>query len=183
MLLSILMSLAIGILAIIAGSSKNLLNNYIANYPNIQYGCNAKISGILEVWKNMDTYLINVDRALCSVDCPCKITNKKPFELNNNSTTAYSTWTISDQVFAATAFQNCSAAVQANVLTATAAQNPSFPINQFNYFEFADYMSRIEREFNCVGWCNVVYTSNVATVPITFSKYLFSDINRYFNFI
>jgi hypothetical protein len=126
----------------------------------------------------MDTYLINVDRALCSVDCPCKITNRSPFTLNPNTTTAFSTWTLSDQAFAATAFQNCSGAVQANVLSATSQQNPLFPAEEFDANEFANYMGRIEKEFNCVGWCNVVYLSPSVAVPITFSKYLFSDINR-----
>jgi hypothetical protein len=126
----------------------------------------------------MDTYLINVDRALCSVDCPCRITNRPAFELNPNATSAFATWTLSDQVFAATAFQNCSAAVQSNVLTATVQQNPYFPADKFNPFEFANYMSRIEREFNCAGWCNIIYLTPSASVPITFSKYLFSDINR-----
>jgi hypothetical protein len=126
----------------------------------------------------MDSYLINVDRALCSVDCPCKIKNKADFEFNPNATAAYSTWSLSTQVFAATAFQNCSNVVLSNVLTATTTQNPSFPIDSFNSLEFADYMSRIEMEFNCVGWCSVKYISSGSSTPTTFSKYLFSDINR-----
>lgn len=144
----------------------------------MQYGCNAKISGILDVWRHMDTYLINVDRALCSVECPCRITNRAIYEINPNTTAAFSSWTLSDQAFAATAFQNCSAGVQANVLAATTAQNRLFPVDDFRAQEFANYMSRVEREFNCVGWCNVVYLTSAAATPITFSKYLFSDLNR-----
>jgi hypothetical protein len=126
----------------------------------------------------MDTYLINADRALCSPDCPCRLTNRAPFEGNPNTTAAFSSWTFTDQVFGATAFQNCSSAVQANVLGATAAQNPLFPVDTFNSAEFANYMNRIETQFSCTGWCNVVYLSSASTTPIIFSKYLFSNINR-----
>jgi len=175
--------LAIGIYALVAGSSNIyfLINqSYLASFPNIQLGCNAKLNGILGVWTQMDTYLINVDRALCSVDCPCRLTTsaRAAFELNPNATTAYSTWTLSDKQYAATAFPNCSAAVQANVLSET-SNNQLFPIDDFNPWEFANYMGRIEREFNCVGWCNVRYQTTGSSKTITFSKYLFSDINRY----
>ncbi len=143
-------------------------------------GCNARITGILEVFQHMDTYMINVDRSLCSPDCPCNIQDKSAFQKNPNTTSSYSTWTLTNQVYGATAFQNCSSAVQANTLAATISQNPQFPINSFRPNNFHDYMARVEREFNCVGWCNVVYLTSTSTTPITFSKYLFSDINRYF---
>jgi hypothetical protein len=133
---------------------------------------------MLDTFRHMDTYLINVDRSLCSPDCPCKIENKGIFQQNPNTTAAFSTWTMTSQVFGATSFQNCSSAVQANTLSASIAQNPLFPSDTFQPQNFHDYMSRIEREFNCVGWCNVVYLTPASTSPITLSKYLFTDINR-----
>ena len=126
----------------------------------------------------MDSYIINVDRSLCSPDCACRLTNRGIFQQNPNTTSAFSTWTLTDQVFGATAFQNCSSAVQANTLAASISQNPLFPADTFQPSSFHDYMSRIEREFKCVGWCNVIYLTPASTTPITLSKYLFSDINR-----
>jgi hypothetical protein len=88
------------------------------------------------------------------------------------------TWTI-DRTDGATSFQNCAGAVQRNVYSRSTSTNTAFdPDLTFDPIEFASYMGRIERQFNCAGWCNVAYIHPVTNRATMISKYLFSDINR-----
>ncbi len=147
----------------------------------MQLGCDARITGILSVWRGMDDYLVSVDRALCSQECPCRLDNPDEFRNNPNTVNAYNTWSILAENYAATAFQNCSSSVQANTLSRvlnTANTSGRYFPDSFDPSAFALYMQKIEREFMCTGWCKIIYYVPPTNTQITFSKYLFSDINR-----
>lgn len=57
----------------------------------------------------------------------------------------------------------------------------SNPDNNQNYIKqdhFADYWKSIEERFECVGWCNLKYTSVFDLKEHVMGKYVFSNVNR-----
>jgi hypothetical protein len=83
-----------------------------------------------------------------------------------------------NQTYGAVAFQNCTTAVKTNALQ-NAKLDPDFdPTNDFNAQRFADYMGRIETQFNCAGWCQTKYINGINGQTMMMSKYLFTNINR-----
>lgn len=169
MTLSFLFSLAIAIMALV-GASHGFINTY--------FGCNAKFDGVLEVWQGIDAYLQRVDQALCSIDCPCLISNTNAYTENPNALNFYNTWNKSPN-FGSIAFQNCSAQVQYNTYAQAVLDDVLFdPLKNFDAPKFAEYMRNVENDFYCTGWCNVTYYDTTFNRNAIMYKYLFSDINR-----
>lgn len=168
--LSFLFTLAIGIFAIIAGST---------DYLNVQLGCQAYIDGIMNVWTGIDNYIQRVDQALCSDECPCAVRNTAPFTSNATISPMFNTWNITDVSYGATSFQNCSGSVKLNVYNDVVRTDPAFdPQREFNDNKFFEYMSRVEEKFHCSGWCQTRYMNTNLNKEVMISKYLFSNINR-----
>ena len=164
---SLCFNFAIGCLVIAAGS---------IGYIPLTMGCNAKISGMLEIWDNMDTYLHNVDQALCSKNCPCAFNGSFTDDMEYAS--IYKTWVKSNASFGPISFANCTGEVKTNVYEKTKKENEDFDIeNTFDVNKFSDYMGMIEEKFNCVGWCSTSYQIN-KTNSTKMIKYLFSNINN-----
>jgi hypothetical protein len=157
-------------------SRNKCLNFNIAGYADFYLGCNAKIYGILEVWKGMDSYILEVDKLLCSSLCPC---NLKNIDLYNNpqSNSNISKWAISNEAYNAINFQGCDNEIKAMALKEAASNTQVFGnITDFNQNNFFKFFARIEEEFECSGWCQRSYQINGQEEII--SKYLFTDINR-----
>jgi len=167
--LSILFTLAIAIFSIIAGST---------GFLNVNFGCNARINGLLNTWNNMDTYLQNVDRTLCSSQCPCSIANQTFYSTNNTVAPFFNNYVRNVDNNGIVNYQGCPSNVQSNVLNLTRAQNPNFDPDQNNFNEgnFINYMARVENEFQCTGWCTNAYVNNGQNVIMY--KYLFTNLNR-----
>lgn len=188
---SMCFNFAIGCLVIAAGS---------IGYIPLTYGCDAKISGMLEIWQNMDTYLHNVDQALCSKECPCAFDGAYGLSDDHKYANVYKSWVISNDSFGPISFANCTGEVKTKVYEKTKKENPNFdPDNSFLVNQFSDYMGMIENKFKCVGWCSTSYkiqtstqsnnneaNANTTNVTNTNSKgeetqmikYLFSNINN-----
>lgn len=161
--------LAIAIMCLIAGSH---------GFVNTYFGCNGKFDGVMEVYQGIDAYLQRVDQAFCSPSCPCDINNPIPFSKNNTVAPFLNNWNKTDK-FGATSFQNCSMKVQENTQILAEKDDKLFnPKKDFKSKLFARYMSSLEYEFNCAGWCNVTYVNPSIKKSTTMYKYLFSDINR-----
>jgi hypothetical protein len=151
----------------------------LAGYANMYLGCNARINGFLEIWRGMDAYLINVDQALCSLDCPCYLTNRAAYANNGQIAPYYNQWVLTSQNYDAVAFQNCTSSVKNNAYENAKVNDPDFdPNGDFNQANFADYMARIENQFECTGWCNINYINKINGQDMRISKYLFTNINR-----
>lgn len=168
-MISILFTFAIAILTLIAGSH---------GFVNTYFGCNGKFSGILEVWQGVDIYLQKVDQSLCSQQCPCNIANPNVFSSNITVSPFYNLWTKTNN-YGSSAFQNCTSLVQLNAYTQSKNEDNLFdPEGNFNTALFANYMGRVETQFQCTGWCNVTYVDTNLGSTTTMYKYLFTDINR-----
>ena len=151
----------------------------LAGYLNIYYGCDARIEGFMEIWRGIDAYLVNVDQQLCSPECPCYLTNTLPFTDNPNVVPYFNQWTLTPESYGAIAFQNCTSTVRNSAYTGAITLDPNFdPNSEFNSMRFSDYMSRIENEFNCSGWCRINYINRITGQNMVISKYLFTNINR-----
>ena len=140
-------------------------------------GCSSNYTGILEAWNNIDNYLIAVDSKLCSLDCPCSITNVTGYLENSTALGNYVLW---NKLGTNTAFQNCSAVVQAEA--ASAYTGSSVNATSLNTANFATYWALLENKFNCSGWCQTEYSSTLG-VKMQMYKYMFTDVNRYFIFL
>jgi hypothetical protein len=127
----------------------------------------------------MDAYLINVDQMLCSPECPCFITNRAAFTNNPQAAPFYNQWTLTNDAYGATAFQNCTTTVRNSAYSNAVVMDSEFdPNGDFDPIRFAEYMARIENKFECSGWCKVNYINRVTGQEMFMSKYLFTDINR-----
>jgi len=167
--ISILFTLAVAILCIVAGET---------GFLNVNFGCNAKITGILDSWNNMDTYLQNVDKSLCSSACPCSISNTGNYTQNSTVAPFFANYVSFPNGNGVANFQGCPGAVQNNALTQTNLQNPNFDPTGTNFdpVSFQTYMARVETQFSCTGWCTNAYVNNGKTVVMF--KYLFTDVNN-----
>jgi hypothetical protein len=162
--------MSIAILAFVAG-------HY--GWVNTYMGCNGNFKGIMEVWKGIDTYLQKVDQNFCSPRCPCFITNTQSFTKNDTIVEYYNQWTKSNIPPVSIAFQNCTNSAQENTYYQTLADDSTFdPTGVFDQKQFSSYMSAVEMEFECSGWCNVTYVNRNTDKMMVMHKYLFSDINR-----
>ncbi len=133
----------------------------------------------MEIWRGIDAYLVNVDQQLCSPECPCYLTNTLPFTDNPSVVSYFNQWTLTPEIYGAVAFQNCTSTVRNSAYSGAITLDPNFdPNSEFNSLRFADYMSRIENEFNCSGWCRINYINRITGQNMVISKYLFTNINR-----
>jgi len=147
-------------------------------FVNTYFGCNGKFNGVLEMWQGVDLYMQKVDQGLCSSACPCLISNPNQWGTNTTVAPYYSRYNASNN-FGSIAFQNCSTALQYNTYASAVQQEPLFdPKKNFDTERFARYMSNVEREFQCTGWCNVTYYDASLRQNMVMYKYLFSDVNR-----
>lgn len=147
-------------------------------FVNTYFGCNGKFSGMLEMWQGVDSYLQRVDQSLCSKNCPCTFTNTVPFSTNTTVAPYYNKWTKTD-TFGNSAFQNCTVQTQRGVYDQAVKDDSLFdPLKNFDTFNFASYMARVENKFQCAGWCNVTYYDTNTNSSAIMYKYLFTDVNR-----
>ena len=127
----------------------------------------------------MDAYLINVDQQLCSPECPCFINNRSAFTNSPQAAPYFNQWTLTDQSYGAVAFQNCTTTVRTSAYSNAIVMDPEFdPKGSFDQVKFAEYMARIENNFECSGWCRTNYINRVTGQEMFISKYLFTNINR-----
>jgi hypothetical protein len=176
-----LFTLSISIFAIVAGSSiLNSLFTLLAGFIDIYYGCTAKINGLMDVWNGIDSYLLNADRAFCSTECPCFISNTIPFEYNSTVSSDFLSWTRTQTIEdGAINFQACPANVKRNAYIQAKQLYPLFdPDQQFNDEKFFDYMGRFENHFKCTGFCTNKYKIQESGQEFTMYKYLFTNINN-----
>ena len=146
-------------------------------FVNTYFGCNGKFNGVLEMWQGVDAYFQRVDQALCSPYCPCAISNTNAYTSNSTVIDFYNSWTKFPT--GTVNFQNCSSQVQVNTYRQAVLDDGLFdPKKNFESDKFARYMSNVENDFLCTGWCNVTYFDSSVNKNIMMYKYLFSDVNR-----
>jgi hypothetical protein len=148
-------------------------------WVNIREQCSGKYKGVLGAFSQIDTYLQEIDQAMCSDSCPCYITNTDPFETNSTIKPFYNLWKKRINPPGVVLFQNCSLDLQDYALKEALRRDVNFAEKKnFDKIKFYQYMSNVENSFKCSGWCDVEYFNPNYNLTVIFAKYLFSDINR-----
>lgn len=162
----------IGILSILT-----VQYNWVSSYLS----CNTKWKDLLLAYQGMDTYVHHIDQNFCSKECPCYMNDKSRLNYASNSTlvTYYNQWNKTTNISDAHSFQNCSKSVKSLTYSQTTAENTNFSNNKnFNDVSFFSYMANLEKNYKCMGFCNVTYYNTNTNSNVLISKYLFTDINN-----
>ena len=117
-------------------------------------GCNGQYTGVMGLFNGIDSYLQIADKNLCSASCPCYLTIAADYQKNNTLSSSLANWDYSPTASSqSVSFANCTS-LHSQTYKLAKAINPIFdPQGTFQSEKFFDYMGRIEREFNCAGWC------------------------------
>ncbi len=170
MLISLLWNFAVAVYVLVAGGP---------GWRSIYEGCQMKYNGVLGQFHNIDTYLQEVDKNMCSPQCPCFISNSSGFSGNSTVTPFYNLWTKTTNPKGAVAFQNCTNELQSFTYKEAMRRDKNFdPEGTFDVIKFQDYFARLENDFGCTGWCDVEYFNPNYNQNVFMAKYLFTDINR-----
>ena len=177
MILSSLFTWSIGIFSCIGGT--------IYNKKYHQLGCKSKLTGVLEMYNNIDNYFIYADSLLCSEQCKCKFSESiKDLYLNNiyspGSYSAFKSWDFTFKKITDKGnfnfWDNCSITVKEEVRNRYLETKNSLSY-RINFEEFANYWKNIEEKFNCTGWCQTNYIDPYTLKEKKMLKFIFSDIN------
>ena len=176
-ILSSLFTWSIGIFSCIGGT--------IYNKKYHQLGCKSELTGVLEMFNNIDNYFIYADSLLCSEQCKCKFSeNIKDLYLNNiyspGSYSTFNSWNIIYKKITEKGYfnfwENCSISVKEEVRNRYLESKNSLSY-RINYEKFAKYWKNIEEKFNCTGWCQTNYIDPYTLKEKKMLKFIFSDIN------
>ena len=176
-ILSSLFTWSIGIFSCIGGT--------IYNKKYHQLGCKSELTGVLEMFNNIDNYFIYADSLLCSEQCKCKFSeNIKDLYLNNiyspGSYSTFNSWNIIYKKITEKGYfnfwENCSISVKEEVRNRYLESKNSLSY-RINYEKFAKYWKNIEEKFNCTGWCQTNYIDPYTLKEKQMLKFIFSDIN------
>lgn len=179
MLSSLLFTWSIGIFASIGGTIKNKVDDVL--------GCKSPLTGVLELWRNVDNYYQLADSILCSSLCQCLMYSEvfDEFQYDFLTSETYQTIVRTDHESRPVLeenqrkfnFQSCSDEAR-QVAYDVYISNPNNTKQYIKPDHFADYWKGIEERFECVGWCNLNYTSMFDLQNHIMGKYVFSDVNR-----
>ena len=176
-ILSSLFTWSIGIFSCIGGT--------IYNKKYHQLGCKSELTGVLEMYNNIDNYFIYADSLLCSEQCKCKFTESiRDLYLNNiyspGSYSTFNSWNIIYKKITEKGYfnfwENCSISVKEEVRNRYLESKNSLSY-RINYEKFAKYWKNIEEKFNCTGWCQTNYIDPYTLKEKQMLKFIFSDIN------
>jgi hypothetical protein len=166
-------------------------------FYNRYLGCFGQSNKLLESFQGIDNYLINVDKELCSINCPCYFSNPVAYSANITVAPYYTQWTktfnqntginvnvntnINTGVVGsgyATKFQECNTNVQSQVYTnyKAASQNTKYTIKDTKLF--MDYYGRIEKQWKCSGFCTTMYYNPSTMTNMVMWKYAFYGIEN-----
>ena len=185
-ILSLLFSFSIAIFALIGGVIWHKIDGNL--------GCETKSTGIMKMWDNVDVYLKFVDSLLCSDQCPCEMTKRIRSEFENDqlAVNAYKQWKVVDYPLLDAydyvdlkegvadergfSFRKCSEWVK-NEAELRYIENSNSTNHWINRERFANYWNKLERRFNCTGFCKTSYIDPYTNQPKHMLKFLFSDVN------
>lgn len=161
----------IGMFAAIAAAMKGRVR--------IISGCHPENTGLLNIWKGVDEFFMIANSVFCSPLCPCDLNKQTKEEFLNHRFAAEELanmdYVLSDGPV--TNLRECGEKT-VNEVMRIYAQNPNNTIRDIDYNKFFNYWKKIEKKFDCTGWCETSYTNMFTLKKQRMEKYVFSDINR-----
>ena len=171
-LIGSLFCFGIGMFAAIAAAMKGRVR--------IISGCQPEVTGLLNIWKGVDEFFMIANSVFCSPVCPCTITSKTKEEFLNHrfasEELANMKYTVSEGDYV-TSLNDCGEKT-VNEVMRLYAQNPNNTLRNVDYNKFFKYWKKIEKKFDCSGWCETSYVNMFTLKKQRMTKYVFSDINR-----
>ena len=162
-------------------------------------GCQTKKTGILQMWTDVDTYLQFADSLLCSSQCKCPLPKAIMEEYENDpyASETYQIWndeggveqaeqldsfTLADCKHGVNKryrfnFQSCSKFVK-NEAHQRYIEHSNATHHWIKPKQFANYWKRLEKKFNCTGWCQTKYKDTYTGHEKGMFKFIFSDVNK-----
>jgi hypothetical protein len=169
LILSLLLSLACGIWSAIGGTirhkHKGLLN------------CNTELTGILDIWKNVDEYLKYSYSFMCSEFCECDERYKDIFEEFEYSGEYVNTKLFSSSPDNITSFSDCNQSLKDEVLHLY-NNNPNNTSTFIKENKFRKYWKKLENRFNCTGWCETKFTNQFTLKEESMFYFLYAGLEK-----
>ena len=168
LLLSLLLSLACGIWCAIGGTVRHRHNGIL--------NCDAELTGIVNLWKNIDEYLKYSYTFMCSDFCYCEKEIDKenmnfpyytdPVEDDNN-----------DDEGKNFGFDDCDEYIRSEVYRLF-KNNPNNTGTDIKENKFKKYWKRLEKRFKCSGWCETNYINPLNYKNEIMHYYLYRGLDK-----
>jgi hypothetical protein len=177
LLLSTLASWGTSIISIMGGRIKHKNNGLL--------GCSTKLTGVLEIYENIDNYLMYVNSLFCSEACNCKNYKFNEFDFTDNYyskelANEFNNKEVNednDDNKGKTSFQECRSELldEARNRYLEHPNSTQYPIKTK---KFHKYFKKLEKRFKCTGWCKTAYKDPYTLDNRFIVKYLFSNSEK-----
>jgi len=172
LLLSTLASWGTAVISIMGGRIKHKHNGSL--------GCQTELTGVLQIFENIDIYLMYVNSLFCGANCKCKISNDSSIIENIF---------LNDEIYKEfknddnrekndiVKFQDCDKLIR-NEARNRYLEHPKAAKYPIDTEKFQKYFKKLEKRFKCTGWCKTAYKDPYTLDNRYIVKYLFSDFEK-----
>ncbi len=172
LLLSTLASWGTAVISIMGGRIKHKHNGSL--------GCQTELTGVLQIFENIDIYLMYVNSLFCGANCKCKLSDdnriKKNIFLNDE---IYKEFKNDENKgdYDIVKFQDCHNLIKDEARNRY-LEHPKAAKYPIDTKKFQKYFKKLEKRFKCTGWCKTAYKDPYTLDNRYIVKYLFSDVEN-----
>ena len=172
LLLSTLASWGTAVISIMGGRIKHKHNGSL--------GCQTELTGVLQIFENIDIYLMYVNSLFCGANCKCKLSEdsiKENIFLNDEIYKEFNKNIFIDnsENNEIVQFQDCDKLIQDEARNRY-LEHPKAAKYPIDTEKFQKYFKKLEKRFKCTGWCKTAYKDPYTLDNRYIVKYLFSDV-------
>ena len=155
-----------------------LVSSQIGNNELTQ-SCSQGYKGIFKHFLDVDKVMTKIDEKLCSSECPCNFNTDSGLEAFLQNATIYDDfmdryWKLhSDDD--PDLVKNIKECYEKKGYISGLNNNAQIKVGKIN--KFFKFWERVEKKFDCTGWCSNNYIGEYAQKKFIY-KYLFSDVSR-----
>ena len=172
LLLSTLASWGTAVISIMGGRIKHKHNGSL--------GCQTELTGVLQIFENIDIYLMYVNSLFCGANCKCKFSDdnsiKKNIFLNDEIYKEFNKYIFTDKS-EIVQFQDCDKLIKDEARNRY-LEHPKAAKYPIDTKKFQKYFKKLEKRFKCTGWCKTAYKDPYTLDNRYIVKYLFSDVEN-----
>ena len=172
LLLSTLASWGTAVISIMGGRIKHKHNGSL--------GCQTELTGVLQIFENIDIYLMYVNSLFCGANCKCKLSDdnriKKNIFLNDE---IYKEFKNDENKgdYDIVKFQDCHNLIKDEARNRY-LEHPKAAKYPIDTEKFQKYFKKLEKRFKCTGWCKTAYKDPYTLDNRYIVQYLFSDVEK-----